>query len=95
LKIENKCKIFKSDALNYLKKTNEKYHIIFADPPYYQYNFIDFIELVSPILYNNGIFCFESDIKKIDIKYTTKVKKIGSTQITFWRKNNEKSNLSR
>ena len=91
LNIINKCDVQKLDVISYLKKTHSKYDIVFADPPYYKYNFINFIPLIKPILEKNGVFCFESDYNKnlneinLNLK-DVKLKKFGNTQVIIWRK---------
>ena len=86
LMIENNCKIIRSDVIKYLKNTTDKFDIIFADPPYYKYNFTDFKNIISPLLAKNGIFCFESESKEVKSEVDIAIKNYGNTQVVFWRK---------
>ena len=76
-----------SDAFIFLKKNKLKFDVIFADPPYGEYTFNDLIQLVQPMLINNGIFCYESNKFAIEMSENIKIKKYGATQVVFWRKN--------
>ena len=87
LSILNSHKVINSDVFKFLKKCNKKYDIIFADPPYNQYKFIDFFPLISDILCNDGVFCFESNLQNVEKDIKVKIKHIGDTQLIFWRKN--------
>jgi len=75
--------IVKSDVLSYLDNENRTYDIIFADPPYRSYPFEEIFPKVSTLLNNNGIFCYESNKKNIDID-GVKIKYYGNTQIVLW-----------
>ena len=86
LSINENCQIRVSDGIDYLKFSNERFDVIFADPPYYKYDFIDLIHLVTPLLLPGGIFCFESEKKNIETDLDVEVKKYGGTQVVFWRK---------
>lgn len=85
LMIDSNCKIIKSDVMNYLKKSKDKFDIIFADPPYYKHNFNDYKNLIVPLLEKNGIFCFESEYKAFKTELDVKINKYGNTQVVFWR----------
>ena len=77
------------DAFIFLKKNKLKFDIVFADPPYDKYEFNDLIQLIQPILINNGVLCYESNKFTIEMSENIKIKKYGATQVVFWR-NNEK-----
>ena len=49
LSINDNYKIEISDTIRFLKNTCDKFDIIFADPPYYKYDFLDFFDLIKPI----------------------------------------------
>ena len=85
----NDYSIVKSDAIKFLKNTNQKFDLIFADPPYGKFDFLDLIPFVKENLNTNGIFCYECKKKRIDIDLDIKIKNFGTTQVIFWRNNNE------
>ena len=85
----NNHSIIKGDAMKFLKDTTQKYDFIFADPPYGKFNFLDLIPFVKNVLNKDGIFCYECKKKKIDIDLDVKIKNFGTTQVIFWRNNNE------
>ncbi len=59
-KMDN-LQVVQSDCFNFLKVTNGKYHIIFADPPYDMPNYEDVIDLVfsRDLLLEDGILIME------------------------------------
>ena len=87
LNITDRCEIIYSDVFKFLKNENNMYDLIFADPPYGDYNFEELFDYVEPLLNKNGIFCFESNIRfdanSID---NIKLKKFGKTNVLFWEK---------
>lgn len=85
----NDYSIVQSDAIKFLKNTNQKFDLIFADPPYWKFDFLDLIPFVKENLNINGIFCYECKKKRIDIDLDIKIKNFGTTQVIFWRNNNE------
>ena len=65
---ENNHQIFKLDALKYLNKTEEKFNLIFADPPF-DYNEYEKLTLVIKdldILKKEGVLIIEH-FKKVDL----------------------------
>tara|TARA_Y100000994_G_scaffold242679_1_gene239906 strand:- start:750 stop:1271 length:522 start_codon:yes stop_codon:yes gene_type:complete len=79
--------IVKSDVIKFLKNESQKYDVIFADPPYGEYSFDILSDLISNIMNDNCIFCYESsrqDIKRID--KNIKIKNYGNTQVVLWKK---------
>jgi 16S rRNA (guanine(966)-N(2))-methyltransferase RsmD len=60
LKIEN-CKVFKADVFKFVKKTPEKFNIIFADPPFDlpQFEKVPDAILNSDSLAEEGVFILE------------------------------------
>jgi len=85
----NDYSVVQSDAINFLKNTNQKYDLIFADPPYGKFDFLDLIPFVKENLSIDGIFCYECKKKKIDLDLDIRIKNFGTTQVIFWRNNNE------
>ena len=85
----NDHSIVQSDAIKFLKNTNQKFDLIFADPPYGKFDFLDLIPFVKENLNINGIFCYECKKKRIDIDLDIKIKNFGTTQVIFWRNNDE------
>ena len=88
LDLVEKSSISKNDAMNFLKRESNTYDIIFADPPYRKYKFEDLLPLVSKLLNENGLFCFESNKSKISFEENDsfKIKIYGNVQVAFWRK---------
>ena len=86
---DSKCNIDikLSDVFIFLKKNKLKFDVVFADPPYYKYNFNDLVKLIKPILINDGVFCYESNKFSNQKSENIKIKKYGATQVIFWRKN--------
>lgn len=65
LKADN-CQIINGDALNYLKTSNNKFDVIFIDPPYASNLLIESLKLVEKFLKPNGVIYIEND-KDIDL----------------------------
>lgn len=97
-KLINKAEIINkdySDALNYLSGKNNKFDLIFLDPPYKsEYGFISIKNIINnDLLKDDGIIIFETDDKnKIDeIKSNEKIevydeRKYGIVLVIFIRK---------
>ena len=81
---------FKSSAFDFLKKTNETFDIIFADPPYFfkeqQYKMLVEKVFERKILKKNGVLIIEhsKEFSSESIK-VQKVKKFGKTILTFFK----------
>ena len=72
LKAEEKCKIFKMEALKFsIRKSDHQYDLILADPPFFKY---DIYEVVKNLLKNN--FLTESGKIIIERSKQTKEKDI-------------------
>jgi len=91
--LEFGIQIIKSDTFSYLEKTNSKFDVIFADPPYdfSQEQFQKIIDLVfgKKILNEDGILIVEHS-KKTDLSQNStfvKSKKYGSNVFSFFEKN--------
>lgn len=82
----NKSTIVKSDVMKFLNNECQKYDIVFADPPYGEYSFDILCPLVSNVMNNRGIFCYESGKMETEKKDNIKIKKYGNTQIILWEK---------
>ena len=89
LSLSNKTEIVKKDVMSFLKRHNQKYDIVFADPPYRKYSFYDLYPTVSNIMNSNGVFCYESEIQSIANNDSLRIKKYGKTQVVLWRNLNE------
>ncbi|MGH7885670.1 MAG: 16S rRNA (guanine(966)-N(2))-methyltransferase RsmD [Thermodesulfobacteriota bacterium] len=80
-------------ALSILRKSENKFDLIFIDPPYEIYEKIsinDLINLSGELLDKNGMFIIEHNTKAevINKYFTVKTKKYGETKISYlWRKN--------
>ena len=91
--INNLCKnddvkLHRMSADKFLNMNNKKFDIIFADPPYGDFNFFEIKDSVSKILSPNGVFCME--MKKtnlIETEDNIRVKYYGNTQVVFWKVN--------
>lgn len=84
--------IKKADTFRILKKSEEIYDLIFADPPYGQYDSDNFFKgLNKTLLADNGIIIYEESAKakmkkKIGYYECFDARKYGDTNIYFWRK---------
>ena len=85
LSVQDNCMIFKNDALKHLIYTDKKYDIIFADPPYGEFDFYSILPEIKGKIKPHGVFCYESQKTKINLDINMKVKNYGNTQIIFWR----------
>lgn len=58
---EDQIAVIKSDLIKYLKQTNEKFDLIFADPPYAYENHAEIAELVfkRDLLHEGGVLIIE------------------------------------
>lgn len=88
----DKCDIVNMSCFDYAKRTNEKFDIIFLDPPYNK-NFIEpVLKTISEndILSEDGIIVLESDDtdfhNKFDGPEIYRQRKYGRTYITIYRK---------
>ena len=86
LNLEEEVKIKLSDVFKFLKNADFTYDIVFADPPYYKYQFEELQKLVEPVLSDGGIFCYESNKYEIENTLDFRIKQYGNTQLVFWRK---------
>ena len=89
---KNKIVIKKADTFRILKKSEEAYDLIFADPPYGQYDSNDFFKRIDKtFLADKGIIIYEESSKTeverhSDFYECFDVRKYGDTNIYFWRK---------
>ncbi len=74
-----------SDTYKYLEACDEKYDVIFADPPYETVDFIELKRKIVKLLNYRGIFCMERRFKKETYK-DVRIKNYGKTQILIWQK---------
>ncbi|MBI2448178.1 RsmD family RNA methyltransferase [Candidatus Microgenomates bacterium] len=67
----------------------QKYDLVFADPPYYDFD-LQKIELVADILAKDGVFVLESSsrvaIPKIDILRLLEDRTYGDSHVAIWQK---------
>jgi len=85
---DDDTKLHRMSVDKFLNMNNRKFDIIFADPPYKEFNFFEIRNLVTNILSEDGIFCME--MKKTNLitnKENVRVKHYGNTQVVFWKKN--------
>ena len=86
LNVQDDCDIIKSDIVKFLKYEEEKYDIIFADPPYGKYPFDILNKDVSAIMNDDSVFCYESNKQEITMSENIKIKRYGNTQVVLWKK---------
>ena len=93
LDIKDRYSIEKKDVVRFLKNNefNDKFDVVFADPPYYKYDFLKIHDMIAPILNDGGVFCYESEYQKNNSKIIQtglnfKFKRYGNTQVIYWRK---------
>ncbi len=89
LKLEN-IKIIKADAFKYIEHIGEeKYNIVFADPPYDLENLSQLPELIikNKIIKKEGWFILEhgKNHQFNDIKYFNEVRKYGSVHFSIFK----------
>ena len=92
-KLENQGKVLRSDYLQYLKTTREKFNIIFLDPPYAEVFLENALNCITEIdiLQTGGIIVCERPVgKELPWEYSgytrSKDYKYGKTLITIYRK---------
>lgn len=93
---ENNTTVINSDyqkAVKFLERKNEKFDLIFIDPPYQLFdkvNFVDMLELSSTVLNSFGTVVIEHDKNIIfdNLDFDLETRKYGSTNITFFWSNN-------
>ena len=91
-KLEIKVRTKKIDYLSFLKNNNEKFNIIFADPPY-RFLLKDYLEIInivrdSGILEKDGELIIEhrSNISFIDNVKEVDERNYGSSSLSFFKK---------
>ena len=81
-------RLHRKSVEKFLSLNNDKFDIIFADPPYGEYDFFDLKKNISKFLKPNGIFCMEMKKEKLnDIEDNIRIKHYGNTQVVFWTLN--------
>ena len=77
-------KIFSQDVISFLKKSKDKFDIIFADPPYNYKKYNQLIELALDHLKSNGVFILEH---RANHSFNADdERKYGDTMLSFWYK---------
>ncbi len=86
-KFDADYEIFNTDALRFLDKTEQKFDIIFADPPYYEGFYDKILEKTQKVLIENGVLIIEAPIEyELPKDFTPiKHKTYGTTQIFIIR----------
>ena len=78
--------VFSMDALSFIENCSQKFDIIFSDPPYSKYNYLDIFHKSKVLLKDGGVFCME--MRKTEVDETIFRKKVyGNTQIILWEAN--------
>ena len=81
-------KLHRMTVDKFLNVNNNKFDIIFADPPYGEFDFFDLKENISKFLNLNGVFCMEMKKKKFEKNENNiRIKLYGNTQVVFWTLN--------
>lgn len=93
LEAENSCQIYKKSALKFtLTKEHENYDLIFADPPFFEYDIHEVYKNIinNGFLKDSGIFIIERSIqtekKDIEAFGIQPYKKIGDSLIYWFEK---------
>lgn len=88
--LEAGIKCIRGEALNYLRKTNERFDLIFADPPYDQEK-DEFIQLVVEVierdlLKEDGVFILEHSTRMNfeDQAFLVESRKYGGSSFSFF-----------
>ena len=81
--------IIQSDCFSFLKTTKNKYHIIFADPPYDMPNYEEVVDIVfsRELLEEDGILIMEHS-KKTNLslhKYFSEKRRYGGVNFSFFK----------
>ena len=85
---DDDVKLHRTSTDKFLNMNNKKFDIIFADPPYGDFNFFDMRDSAAKILYPNGIFCMEMrKTSLIENQDNVRIKYYGNTQVVFWKIN--------
>ncbi|MGL5695053.1 MAG: 16S rRNA (guanine(966)-N(2))-methyltransferase RsmD [Peptostreptococcaceae bacterium] len=94
-RVENESTVLNVDfkeAVKRLSAKNEKFDVIFMDPPYYENMFIECLKSIDELnlLVQDGIIVVEHDTKEkfddsIGNLYKSREKKYGNTTITFYK----------
>ena len=92
-RMENQGQVVRSDYMEYLKRTKEKFNIIFLDPPYAEVYLENSLNLITQIdiLQSNGIIITERPLgKDLPWEYEGFLRsrdyKYGKTLLTVYRK---------
>ncbi len=91
--IGERAKVLNSDCITFLERTNERFDIIFLDPPYKSNDGVKALEIIGKrdILNENGIVVYESGStfnRPIEGLFLEKSKKYGISEFAFYRKLN-------
>ncbi|GAB6066341.1 16S rRNA (guanine(966)-N(2))-methyltransferase RsmD [Aquifex pyrophilus] len=79
-----KGKVVVGDALSFLRRTKEKFHVIFADPPYAYDKYDELIRLALSRLEEGGVFILEHDKRKSF--NAPEERRYGDTVLSIWVK---------
>jgi len=87
IKKEKGClqwEILKGDVFKYLRDSQEKFDLIFADPPYAMPNLQNLVAQVKPLLSDGGIFLFEHQPRLVFDPPPTREKDYGSSKLSIF-----------
>ena len=94
-RVENESTILNidfKDAVKRLSSQNQKFDVIFMDPPYYENMFIECLKIIDELtlVYEDGIIVVEHDTKdlldeSIGNLVKSRDKKYGNTTLTFYK----------
>tara|TARA_Y100000588_G_C14142248_1_gene876620 strand:+ start:688 stop:1212 length:525 start_codon:yes stop_codon:yes gene_type:complete len=82
---DDDIKLHRMNVDKFLSINKKKFDIIFADPPYEEFNFFDIKKSISNFLNVEGVFCMEmKKTKSLAFEEDIRIKKYGNTQVIFW-----------
>lgn len=65
LNLNNQCTVYQTDAVLYTKKTFEKYDLILADPPFFEFDIYEVVKNIKTnnLINNDGLIIIERSIQ--------------------------------
>ena len=84
LMLENKSNVKLGDSIKSLKYFDNKYKLIFADPPYKLYDLNIFVENALKKLNEGGMLIIECSSKET-LEGFDKIAKFGDTNLLYWK----------
>lgn len=88
LKITDNVKVTNFDAISFIEKTNEKYDVIFLDPPYKTNLGVLTLSKISKILAEDGVVIYENEKEYTEDTFDLEIvdkRKYGRAYLTFFK----------